>query len=98
MAPFEAPLVEIARHVAPDDLARKVREITDALDGDGGAGTDEELFERRRYHASRSIDDLLNVNALYDPESAQIHEQAIDAELARDFRANDPGTPQQRRA
>ena len=55
-------------------------------------------FARRRYHGSRSIDDMLNVNALYDPESADIHEKAIEAELERDQRADDERTPAQRRA
>ena len=98
MTAFEDVLADVARNAAPDELGRAVRRITDALDGDGGAATDEELFERRRYDGSRSVDDMLNVNALYDPESAAIHEKAIDAEMERDFRADDPRTPKQRRA
>ena len=93
MAEFEPILVGVACNAAPDELARAVRYITDALDGDGGAASDEELFARRRYHGSRSVDNMLNVNALYDPESAEIHEKAIDAEMERDFRPNDPRTP-----
>jgi hypothetical protein len=41
---------------------------------------------------------MLNVNALFDPESADIHEAAINAELQRDHRPNDDRTMGQRRA
>ena len=58
-----------------------VRRVTDAIDGDGGTESEAELYERRRYHVSRSLDNLLNVNGLFDPESADIHETAITAEM-----------------
>ncbi|MDQ1458704.1 MAG: hypothetical protein QOI08_188 [Actinomycetota bacterium] len=98
MARCEPALVTTARHAAPDELARAVRYVTDALVGDGGAATDDALHEQRRYHASRSLDQMLHVDALYDPESAEIHEQAISAELERDSRKNDTRTLGQRRA
>ncbi len=75
-----------------------VRRVTDAIDGDGGTKSEAELHDRRRYHASRSLDNLLNVNGLFDPESADIHETAITAEMQRDLKPDDPRTPTQRRA
>lgn len=98
MSGVEDKLVDVARMETPKILAGVVGRLTDAIDGDGGAESEEARRARRRYHGSRSIDDMLNVNALYDPESADIHEKAIQAELERDQRANDDRTMPQRRA
>jgi hypothetical protein len=98
MAEFEEVLVDVACNAAPDELFRAVQRITGAIDGDGGAATDEEKFARRRYHASGILDGMTKVDGLFDAESAAIQEASIDAEMERDFRANDPRTPQQRRA
>ena len=57
-----------------------MRYVCDAIDGDGGAATDEDRYARRRYHASRTLDNMLAVDGSYDPESAEIHETAINAE------------------
>jgi hypothetical protein len=98
MTPFERALVDTACNSAPDELGRAVRYITDALDGDGGAASDEELHERRGYYMSRSLDQMLNVDGVFDPEAAEIHERAIEAEMARDLRPGDTRTYTQRRA
>jgi hypothetical protein len=95
---LEEIIVDVARAQTPKVLAGVVGRVTDAIDGDGGAESEEERYKRRRYHGSRSVDDMLNVNALYDPESADIHEKAIDAEVERDQRAGDDRTMSQRRA
>jgi hypothetical protein len=98
MEPFEEALVDAACNAAPDELGRAVRYVTDALDGDGGAASDEELHERRGYHMSRGLDRMLNVDGVFDPESAEIHERAIEAEMARDLRPGETRTYAQRRA
>ena len=98
MSTVEDRLVEVARQNPPKVLAGAVARLVEAIDGDGGAESEEAVYRRRRYHGSRSIDDMLNVNALYDPESADIHEAAINAELKRDQRANDDRTMSQRKA
>jgi hypothetical protein len=98
MAPFEAALVGVACNSAPDELGRAVRYITDALDSDGGGASDEELHERRGYYMSRGLDRMLNVDGVFDPEAAEIHERAIEAEMARDLRPRETRTYAQRRA
>jgi hypothetical protein len=98
LSTVEDRLVDVARTQTPKVLSGVVHRLTDAIDGDGGAESEEDRFARRRYHGSRSLDDMLIVNALYDPESADIHEQAISAEVERDQRANDDRTMSQRRA
>ncbi len=98
MSAVEDKLVGVARTESPKVLGGVVQRLTDAIDGDGGAEEEEARFARRRYHGSRSLDDMLNVNALFDPESADIHEAAINAELKRDHRANDDRTIGQRKA
>ena len=94
----EGELVEIARHHTPKELGGVVRYLTDAIDGDGGAAADDLQYGRRRYHGSRTLDGMLCVDALYDREAADIHDTAIDAELARDLRAGDTRTLSQRKA
>ena len=76
---IEDRLVAVARTETPKVLGGVVGRFTDAIDGDGGAESEEERYRRRRYHGSRGLDDMYNVNALYDPESADIHEKAIAA-------------------
>jgi hypothetical protein len=100
MSAVEDKLVGVARTQSPKVLSGVVHRLTDAIDGDGdgGAESEEARYARRRYHGSRSIDDMLNVNALLDPESADIHEAAIKAELERDQRANDDRPMSQRKA
>ena len=98
MSPVEDALVGVALIERPGVLHGVVRRVTDAIDGDGGTKSEAELHDRRRYHASRSLDNLLNVNGLFDPESADIHEAAINAEMKRDLRPDDARTVAQRRA
>jgi 5-methylcytosine-specific restriction protein A len=71
---------------------------TDALDGDGGAATDAEQHERRRWHMSRTFDGLLKIDALFSGLDAEYWETAIRAEMERERVAQDPRTPEQWRA
>ena len=98
LSTVENRIADIARTETPSVLGQVVRRFTDAIDGDGGADAEEAKHKRRRLHASRSIDDMLNVNGLFDPEAADIIEKAIEAELQRDHRADDDRDMGQRRA
>jgi len=52
-------LVEAAKDVNPKDLRALVKHVTDAIDGDGGGADDNAKHERRRLHASISLDGML---------------------------------------
>jgi hypothetical protein len=75
-----------------------VRYVTDALDGDGGTDAEEKVYKRRRYHQSRTLDDMLATNGLFDPESAGIAESALKTARARDEREAETRTAGQRNA
>ncbi len=98
MSTVEDELVGVALIETPSVLHNVVRRVTDAIDGDSGTKSEADLYARRRYHASRSLDDMLNVNGFFDPESADIHEAAINAEMKRDLKSDDDRTVAQRRA
>jgi hypothetical protein len=94
----EPAIVDVARAVTPRELLAVVRRITDAIDGDGGAATDEALHARRQWHMSRTLDGMLAVDGLFDPEAALIHETAIRAQMDRDYHDGDARSAGQRRA
>ena len=98
LSTIEDRLADVARSETPNILGQVVRRFTNAIDGDGGTENEEAKVKRRRFHASRSLDDMSNVNGLFDPESADVLDAAIEAELQRDHRANDDRTMGQRRA
>jgi hypothetical protein len=102
LSTVENRIADVARTETPSVLGQVVRRFTNAIDGDGGAESEATKHKRRRLHASRSIDDMLNVNGPFDPESADIIEKAIEAQLQRDHRANDdrdtPGACPERRS
>jgi len=94
----EPQLVAAAREHTPQRLGMLVRHVTDAIDGDGGAATDEALHARRGYYLSWTLDGMLATNGTYDTADGKIHRAAIRAEMERDLQQNDPRTPAQRRA
>jgi hypothetical protein len=95
---LEAEFVECALQCVPKELARIVRYVTDALDGDGGAGAEDKLYERRRYQQSRTMDNTLAVDGFLDPESADVHEAALRIARERDARDAETRTLVQRNA
>jgi hypothetical protein len=95
---LEHEFVEAARKFEPREVRNLVRYATDAIDGDGGAASDEEQFGRRRWHMSRTIDGLLKIDALFSGLDAEFWEKAIDAEMERDRVADDTRTSAQCRA
>jgi hypothetical protein len=98
LEPVEAPIVDAAKQVTPRELLAIVRRITDAIDGDGGATTDEAVHERRRWHMSRTLDGMLAIDALVDPEAALVLEAAVNAQVEREFFEGDARSAPQRRA
>jgi hypothetical protein len=94
---LEPQLVEIARRVPPRGLREVVERVTDAIDGDDGASADEARYRRRRLHLSRSLEGMVYIDGVGDPESGAIQPTAITAEMERDCQANDPRTTEQRR-
>jgi len=93
----EAELVDVARQHTPRELGGVVRYLIDAIDGDGGAVSDEALFERRRLHLSSTLDGMLAINGICDPASAEILLAAVNAEMAQDHQELDGRMPAQRR-
>ena len=95
---LEPEFVDVARKCPPRELAAAVRYVTDALDGDGGADAEDRVFQRRRYKQSRTLDDMLAVDGFLDPESAGVHESAMQIARDRDEREAETRTPAQRNA
>jgi hypothetical protein len=95
---LEAEFVDVARKCPPKELAAVVRYVTDAMDGDGGAGAEDRMFQRRRYQQSRTLDNMLAIDGFLDPESAGLHESAMQIARDRDEREAESRTPGQRNA
>jgi Domain of unknown function (DUF222) len=95
---MELELVDTATKFAPKQLRCFVRHITDAIDGDGGAGNDDKLYNAREAFLSETLGGGHHLDAHLDPVGGKILETALDAEMRRDLQPNDPRTTRQRRA
>ena len=95
---LEPQLVDAARAATPKQLHAIVRRVTDALDGDEGAGSDDAQHARRRLHLSPTLDGMVAVDGLLDPEAGEAALTALGALMERDYPAGDPRTRAQRRA
>ena len=98
MSEAESAFVVAARSAEPSELRNVVRYVTDMIDGDGGAAEDDAKYARRHWFMSRTLDGMLKIDALLDPEYAEYWEKAIHAEMERDHLAGDNRLPAQRRA
>ncbi|HET9728024.1 MAG TPA: DUF222 domain-containing protein [Acidimicrobiia bacterium] len=98
LVPIEAQLVEFATGLHPKHFAEVVRRFTDAIDHDGGARSDEQLYARRRLHASVTLDGMVAIDGLLDPESGEVVLGALHAVIDTDRHAGDGRTLPQRRA
>jgi len=98
LAELERPLVDAALEATPRELCHIVRYVTDAIDGDDGAANDEAVHARRRWHMSRTIDGMLKIDGLVDPEAAEYWEKAVNAEIDREYFEGDTRLLSQRRA
>jgi len=72
--------------------------VKDALDGDGGANSDDKQHRRRRAHLSKTFDAMGALDALFDPDDTDYLERALKAEMERDRAAGDSRFTPQRRA
>ena len=75
---FEPLFVNVARTECPKVLREYVRLVTDAIDGDGGSGTDRDEADKNRLHVSvvhgRGV-----LDGSFDGESTEIVKAALDA-------------------
>ena len=78
LAPLEEIFVTAARRLDPGDLRDLVRRAVDAIDGDGGAGTDAEASAKNRFHAS-VLAGRVKTDGSHDAESGEIIMTALDA-------------------
>jgi hypothetical protein len=95
---LEPQLVDAARVAHPRQLYAIVRRVTDALDGDGGAASDDAQFQRRRLHLSRTLDGMVAVDGLLDPETGEAALTVLDGLMEADWRPDDTRRRPQRRA
>ena len=93
----EAELVEQARVHPPKVFGAIVRRFTDAIDGDGGAGTDETDFDRRALYSARTLHGAFDLRGNGDQLSGECIDTALNAEMARDLQDHDPRTTPKRR-
>ncbi|HET9729603.1 MAG TPA: DUF222 domain-containing protein [Acidimicrobiia bacterium] len=98
MSEIEGPLVDAAKVTNPREFGQIVRRHTDAIDTDGGAASDEQLYARRRLHASVTLDGMVAIDGLLDPEFGEIVLGALHAVIETDRHAGDGRTMPQRRA
>ncbi len=98
LTPIEPQFVEIARQHPPRTLRGFVRRVVDAIDGDGGAASDDKQHARRRLHLSKTFDGMYAVDGFYDPADGAFLERALQTEMERDHLAHDPRPVAQRRA
>ena len=97
MAPVEGALVEAAREFTPYELGGLVRHVTDAIDGDGGAGKDKDQLAQSSLTLSKSFEGMLALDGRCDPLTGEIITTALTAQMARDFQASDERSTAQRR-
>ncbi len=98
LAPIEDQFVELARQHPPRTLRGFVRRVVDAIDGDGGAASDEKQHARRRLHLSKTFDGMYALDGFYDTADGAFLERALSVEMQRDHVAGDPRPAPQRRA
>ncbi len=80
LADVETQLVDVAREYTPKELAAVVRALTDAIDGDDGATTDENDFDARALYLSESLHGRYDLRGTFATLTGQVLAAAIDAE------------------
>jgi hypothetical protein len=97
LAEVEGPLVAAAEAASPRELRQLVQQVTDALDGDGGATAAWARHERRRLHVSPSLDGMVAIDGMLDAERGAIVIGALESAMDTARAAGDArGRPQQR--
>ncbi len=97
IANCEPALVEQARLHPPKVFAAIVRRFTDAIDGDGGAGSDETDFDRRALYSAKTLHGAFDIQGNGDQLSGECIDTALNTEMARDLQEHDPRTTPKRR-
>ena len=97
LEPFEHIFANAAGNVDADDLRNVIRNVTDAVDGDGGASSDDEIYARRSLHSSATMGGVRG-DWFLDPEGGDIVNVALAAQMETASVPDDPRTLQQRRA
>jgi Domain of unknown function (DUF222) len=87
----------LARHATPDDVRDSVAYVTDAIDGDGGARTDDEIYEKRKLHSSSTMDGVRG-SWFLDVEGGKIVNAALDAQMQTAHLSDERRSTGQRRA
>ena len=90
-------LALLAVNATPADLYQAVTKITDTIDGDGGAANDDDIYEKRQLHSSKTMDGVRG-SWFLDGEAGTIVNAALDAQMETARIEDDPRTPAQRRA
>ena len=78
---IEAELVELARLTDPMVLRGKVRQMTDAFDGDGGAGSDAADYAKNSLTFDATFNGRFEPHGSFDPESGDIIATALAVEM-----------------
>jgi hypothetical protein len=94
----ERSLVLAAEHTSPKQLRDVVQQVTDAIDGDGGATAANARHERRRLHVSPTLDGMVAIEGLLDAEGGEILLGALEGAVQRMRTAADVRTRPQLRA
>jgi hypothetical protein len=97
IANAEPQLVDIAREHTSHELSGVVRYLADAIDGDGGAATDEAQHERRDLYLAETLDGRYDLRGNLDHATGLALETALDAEMERDLQQGDTRRTPQRR-
>ena len=71
LAEIESSLVLAAEAVSPKQLRDLVQQVTDAIDGDGGAADACARHERRRLHVSPTLDGMVAIDGCSTPKAAR---------------------------
>jgi uncharacterized protein DUF222 len=87
----------LARNATPEDLHKVVARLVDAIDGDGGAGNDDAIYEKRHVHSSQTMGGVRG-SWFLDGEGGTIVNAALDAHLVTARMADDKRSLTQRRA
>ena len=90
-------LAFLARNATPDDLHKVVGRLVDAIDGDGGAGNDDTIHEKRHVHSSKTMDGVRG-SWFLDREGGETVNAALDAHLVTARSTDEKRTLAQRRA
>jgi hypothetical protein len=93
----EAAVVDVARERAPRELSGVLQRITDAIDGEGGAASDEAEHKRRYLHFSPILDGVAVLDGRCAGEQRATIEAALRVRMDDEFVAADTRTYSQRR-